>query len=150
MLSASNVQGERTRAALCARSARAQGYASALDDATYHLLPINTGNSTRISSRALDPPGISDFSFPISNRAKTTCRPFFQPSPRTSPADDFHLSCRYCPEASRCRFFHVQPILRLHGTAGLWHTPCHKPLRIQAAYARQSVEETEFAPWEIW
>lgn len=85
MLSASNVQGERTRAALCARSARAQGYASALDDATYHLLPINTGNSTRISSRALDPPGISDFSFPISNRAKTTCRPFFF-SPAHEPA----------------------------------------------------------------
>lgn len=80
-----------------------------LDDATYHLLPINTGNSTRISSRALDPPGISDFSFPISNRAKTTCRPFFQPSPRTSPADDFHLSCRYCPEASRCRFSMYSP-----------------------------------------
>src|SRR5574344_716208 len=88
------------------------------------------------------------FLFPI-GRKQLAVR-FFQPSPRTIPADAFHLSCSYCPEASRCRFFHVQPILRLPGTAGLWHTPCHKPLRIQAAYARQSVEETEFAPWEIW
>ncbi len=51
-----------------------------LDDATYHLLPINTGNSTRISSRALDPPGISDFSFPISNRAKQLAVRFFSPA----------------------------------------------------------------------
>ncbi len=135
-------------ARLCAESARAQGYASALDDATYHLLPINTGNSTRISSRALDPPGISDFSFPISNRAKTTCRPFsaqpHEPALRTT----FIYLAVIVPKPAAAAFSMCSP------SFGCWYWDCGIRHVINASDTgenmRQSVEETEFAPWEIW
>lgn len=80
-----------------------------LDDATYHLLPINTGNSTRISSRALDPPGISDFSFPISNRAKTTCRPFFSPAHEPALRTTFIYLAVIVPKPAAAAFSMYSP-----------------------------------------
>ncbi len=87
----------------------AQGYASALDDATYHLLPINTGNSTRISSRALDPPGISDFSFPISIGRKQLAVRFFSPAHEPALRTTFIYLAVIVPKPAAAAFSMYSP-----------------------------------------